>query len=240
MTHIQPDTTVGDLVATRPEFGTVFERLGIDYCCGGKKSLADACGEKQLDVTTLIATLEASDAASEHGDKPDPAQMSLAELVDHIIKTHHDYLRQALPPLSAMIDKVAGKHREHNPKLTQLPRLMQDFTAEIMSHMMKEERMLFPAICQLEKARTKLTLPFGSIANPIGVMEAEHESAGNALEQFRALTDSYTVPEWGCNTYRSMVAELEKLEQNMHRHVHKENNILFPRAIELEAELSSK
>jgi regulator of cell morphogenesis and NO signaling len=236
--NIQPESSVGELVADRPELGTVFEQLGIDYCCGGKRNLAEACQDAEISVESLIARLEAANATDRSGTEIDPSILTLSELIGHIVTTHHEYLRKTLPQLNKMVAKVAEAHGERNPKMTKLPEVMAGFIDEIMSHMMKEERMLFPAICQLEQSPAGTRLPFGSVANPIGVMESEHESAGRALEQFRTLTDDYTVPEWGCNTYRSLVHELSVLEQDMHQHIHKENNILFPKAIALEKTLN--
>ncbi|HKK20406.1 MAG TPA: iron-sulfur cluster repair di-iron protein [candidate division Zixibacteria bacterium] len=235
---IQPETSIGELVADRPELGTVFEQMGIDYCCGGKRNLTEVCRDAEISVESLIARLEAAKAADRSRTEIDPSKLSLSELIDHIVTTHHDYLRKTLPQLNKMVAKVAEAHGERNPKMTELPAVMAGFIGEIMSHMMKEEGMLFPAICQIEQSPAETRLPFGSVANPIGVMESEHESAGRALEQFRTLTDNYTVPDWGCNTYRSLVHELSVLEQDMHQHIHKENNILFPKAIALEESLS--
>ncbi len=133
--NIEANRPIGDLVAEHPEFGTVFEQLGIDYCCGGKRSLAEACRQKELTVEELLSKLESSPYATPNAKGEDPAKMSLADLASHIIETHHAYLRRVLPQLIPMVERVANKHGEHNPGLTKLPSIMAAFSTEIMSHL---------------------------------------------------------------------------------------------------------
>ena len=158
----------------------------------------------------------------------------MTELCDHIEQTHHAYLRTELPRLGQMIDKVVNAHGASHPKLHEVQRVFAALCAELEPHMFKEERILFPAIRQLEQSAATPSFPFGTVANPINVMEHEHDNAGAALSELRTLTADYVPPDDACNTYRAMLDGLRELETNMHQHVHKENNILFPRAIEHE------
>jgi regulator of cell morphogenesis and NO signaling len=162
--------------------------------------------------------------------------MTLTELADHIEATHHAYLKEELPRLDSMTEKVARVHGEHEPRLAQTRQAFLALKAELEPHMMKEERILFPIIRQLEQADGPLQFHCGSVANPIRQMEHEHDQAGNALAILSESTDRYTPPDWACNTYRAMLDSLARLESDMHQHVHKENNVLFPKAIRMEAQ----
>jgi regulator of cell morphogenesis and NO signaling len=239
MTTFQAEQTVGAIVAGHPALSRVFERAGIDYCCGGKKTLARACQEKGLDVAAIVAELEQTDVESEESFV-DAASMSLSELADHIEHTHHAYLRNELPRLIGLTQKVASVHGGSDPRLQAVHDTLVAFASELSSHMMKEEMILFPFIRRLEASDSPVEFHCGSVAHPIRQMEQEHHEAGDALATLRELTDNFTPPEWACNTYRAMVDALAQLERDMHQHVHKEDNVLFPRAIEREAELSEK
>lgn len=236
MTMMTTDVTVGELVAERPGRSRVFEQLGIDYCCGGKKPLAEVCGAKGLDPQTVVKMLLAIEQAGEPRE-PDCQAMSLTELADHIEATHHAYLREELPRLSRLVGRIAEVHGQRRPELVELSAVFGDFVAEIESHMLKEEDVLFPMIRQIDGASSPPSFHCGSLANPIRVMELEHDGAGNALARMRELTNGFVPPEDACNTYRAAFDALAGLEANMHQHVHKENNILFPRALEVEARL---
>lgn len=157
---------------------------------------------------------------------------SLTELCDHIEQTHHAYLKQELPRLTEMVAKVVDAHGESHPELVTVKEVFATLKAELEPHMFKEEQVLFPAFRQLEQSADDPSFPFGTVANPIRMMEQEHDDAGYALSRLHALTRDYQVPQEACNTYRAMLAGLRQLERDMHRHVHKENSILFPRAIE--------
>lgn len=236
---VQAKQSVGELVVEHPHRSRIFEHLGIDYCCGGKLSLEDACQRKGLDLTSVIETLDQAglDLGGEESRR-NPSEMSLTELADHIEAVHHDYLRSELPRLDQLVNKVADAHGERDPRLVQLVGVFTAFREELMMHMRKEEQVLFPIIREFESGSALGASHCGSVANPIQQMEAEHDDAGNALEQMRALTDGYEVPEMACNTLRAMLDALAYLERDMHTHVHKENSILFPRAIRMESELS--
>jgi regulator of cell morphogenesis and NO signaling len=230
--------TVGELVAERPSRARVFEEYGIDYCCGGKRPLDEACATKQLAVDEVAAALAKSDREQADRGQPDWTTAPLTDLIENIVETHHGYLRRELPRLDALNSKVLAAHGAKDQNIGLCLGVFRDLCAEMRSHMMKEEEILFPAIRQLE-AGTAGHFCFDTIASPIEVMEAEHDSAGDALARMRALTVGFTPPEDACNTYRVWLDGLATLERDMHTHVHKENNILFPRALALEASMAA-
>ena len=166
----------------------------------------------------------------------DAAAMPLTELADHIVETHHAYVRSELPRLAKMTARVAAVHGDKDARLAQLNETFMGIAAELSNHMMKEEQILFPLIRQLDASESAPASHCGSIANPIQQMESEHDSAGDALKRMHELTDSYTPPDWACNTYRAMLDGLAQFEGDLHQHIHKENNVLFPRAIAMESE----
>ena len=239
MATFQAEQTVGSIVASRPAVSRIFERTGIDYCCGGKKPLAQACREKGLDVAALLEELEQSQGQDE-ASFVDAASMSLTELADHIEQTHHDYLRREFPRLLYLSERVANAHGGNDPRLIDVKDAIQYLAGELASHMMKEEQVLFPFVRQLEAADAPVAFHCGSVASPIQQMEHEHQDAGSTLAKLRELTDDYTPPASACNTYRALLDALAHLEYDMHQHVHKEDSVLFPRAIAREAELSQK
>jgi regulator of cell morphogenesis and NO signaling len=228
------DTTLGAIVAARPGLARIFEKLGLDYCCGGKKSLAAACRAKGLEPHSVQAMLEASLAAAE-ADAPnvDISGLTLTQLADHIEQTHHTYLKTELPRLVEMAGRVARKHEWRDARLPQVHERVVALAEEMLSHMQKEEGILFPLVRSLEAGAAASGFHCGSIANPIRVMEAEHESAGRVTAELRELTDGFTPGPDACNTHRALLAGLAEFEADLHRHVHKENNILFPRALAL-------
>ncbi|MCB8931803.1 MAG: iron-sulfur cluster repair di-iron protein [Fimbriimonadaceae bacterium] len=228
MNHPHLDRPVGQLVAEQPGRSRVFERWGIDYCCGGKKTLGAVCETKQLDPNDLVRDLETADA-DPAGSGTDWRIEPLSTLCDHIEEKHHGFLRQALPRLSMLAAKVAERHGERDPRLVKVRDIFEEFRAELESHMLKEERILFPAIRSLEAGQ-----PSHGVAGPIEVMHAEHDHAGADLAAMRGLTDEFRPAADACNTHRALLHALAELEADMHQHVHKENNILFPRAIEKE------
>jgi len=238
MSTIQTTETVGELVAHHPALSRVFEAVGVDYCCGGKRTLDQACQQEGLDPVALVAMLEQAAATDDHAELVDAAAMSLTELADHIEQTHHAYLRRELPRLDALTDKVSTVHGQSDPRLRDVHATLRGLANELMSHMMKEEQVLFPMIRQLETSRELPVFHCGAIENPIRQMELEHHDAGAALERLRSLTDDYTPPDWACNTYRAMLDALAGLERDLHQHIHKEDNVLFPRAANRQAELA--
>lgn len=218
--------TLGDLVAANPAAARVLDGFGLDYCCHGERTLAQACAESGVDV-------EAVEARLQEVQPEEAAWTSLApeELVEHIVATHHAYLHEELPLLDALAQKVAGVHGERHPELAEVRRLVAEIRADLEPHLMKEERVLFPAIRAL--AFGQRDFPFGSIENPIRMMRFEHDRAGELLAELRRVTGGYVVPSDGCASYRSLYERAEALELDTHVHIHKENHTLFPRAIEL-------
>jgi regulator of cell morphogenesis and NO signaling len=235
MSVLDLQRTVGELVTERPSRSRVFETLGIDYCCGGRKPLGDACAEQGLDPGTVARLLEAPDATAPAAPEVEPAAMTLTQLADHIEATHHAFLSSELPRLTEMVRKVASVHGTHYPWLIELSTVFNGFVHELNDHMQKEERVLFPMIRALEQGDVAATAHCGGLSNPIRAMEHEHDSAGAAMETMRGLSDGYRPPEGACNTFRAMLDALGELERDMHQHVHKENNVLFPRAEALAA-----
>lgn len=228
------ESTVGQLVVENPARARVFEKHGIDYCCGGKKKLDAACREKGIDTLRIENELTLVDIQAAP-EAVDWSRGTLAELADHIEQTHHEYLRQELPRLDTLTEKIARVHGPKSSKLVKLREVFIAFKAELESHMQKEEQILFPICRRLDVERAAFPTHCGSVQNPIRVMVMEHDNAGHALDQFRELTDNYTAPADACNTFIAMFDSFRQLEQDMHQHVHKENNILFPRAVEAES-----
>lgn len=228
MSTLAAQRTVGELVAERPSRSRVFEKLGIDYCCGGRRPLAEACAAQGLDPATVARLLESDEPAS-NAPAGDPSDMTLSELADHIEQTHHAYLRTELPRLEAMIRKVAAVHGSKHPWLVELEEVFGAFVKGLRDHMASEEERVFPMIRALEGGDAAATSGDG-LAGPLRAMEHEHDEAGAALATMSRITEGYRPPEGACNTFRAMLDALAELERDMHQHVHKENNVLFPRA----------
>jgi regulator of cell morphogenesis and NO signaling len=226
-----PETPVGTIVAAHPALARFFEHLGIDYCCGGRQPLRDACTALNLDVFTTIALLESAAAALDKvPTEVNAAGMTLIQLADHIQQTHHVYTKTELPRLVALADRMAASHGERDPRLLEVASVMRTLTKEMLDHMEKEEAVLFPLIRRTETEGLP-TGPSSVVAAPIRAMEAEHDDAGHALARLRTLTDNFTPNDKSCNSHRALLAGLAAFEADLHRHVHKENNILFPRVL---------
>lgn len=232
--------TVRELAVEIPSATRIFEQLGIDYCCGGGKSLNEACAQAGISVDQVLSTLEQGSALSQAATRelPDFRQSSLKELIDHILTKHHVYVRQELPRIQQLLAKVVAVHGPNHPELAVTQQLFAQVSAELSSHMMKEEMVLFPYIAELESAtnsgRRAPQPAFGTIKNPVRMMEMEHEEAGNALQQIASETSQYTPPEDACFSYKTLYSALKEFEADLHQHIHLENNILFPRAVVLE------
>lgn len=238
MTRLNLDSTVGQWVATHPQTSRLFEASRIDYCCGGGKSLEQACRDSELDPQQILAQLHEAVKAAGGELAENWTQTSLTALCDHIEQTHHAYLRTELPRLTTLIAKIVDAHGEAHPELSQVQHEFAALRGELEPHMFKEEQVLFPAIRRLEQSESPPVFPFGTVANPIRMMEHEHDNAGNGLAHIRELTCDYRAPADACNTYRAALDGLHELELDLHQHIHKENSILFPRAIEHERLLS--
>ncbi len=232
MSTIPIDAQVASLVLEEPSRARVFERFGIDYCCGGKTPLHIACADLGLDVAAVVAALEEPRAAE--SEDVDWACAPVAELVAHIVEHHHGYLRDELPRLRELVEKVAHAHGDRHPELAGVQQTFGAVADELEQHMVKEERILFPACVALEEGAAG-SFPFGSVENPIARMLHEHDEVAAGLARLRSSTNAYEPPADACTSYRSMLDGLATLERDTHRHVHEENNILFPRAVALEA-----
>ncbi len=234
---------VKDLVTEDHRTAAVFEKYSIDFCCGGKKSLQAACAERGIDAAPVLQDLQELSVRTVD-ESSAFAKWELDALADHIIARHHDYVREAIPVLLAHTQKIAQVHGKNHPELPSVAARFQEVAQELAGHMMKEERMLFPYIKSLAAvARGKASFtppPFGTIHNPIRMMEAEHQTAGDSLYAIREATGGYAAPPDACTTYQVTLKELREFEEDLHQHVHLENNILFPKSIDLEAGLLSR
>jgi len=239
MSHPLTNATLGHLVIERPGRAKVFERWELDYCCGGDRPLGDACKQKGIDLQAVLDDLQALDAAGATETEIDWTKASLTELADHIEAAHHAYLREALPRLTFLIEKVVNAHGERHPELRDIQVIFAGLRTELEVHTGKEERILFPLCRLLDDAEMLPPFHCGSLRNPIYVMEIEHDNAGRALERLRILTHGFAPPKGACGTYRAMLDGLAELEADTHLHIHKENNILFPRALAREAALAA-
>lgn len=232
-----PQTTVRDIAIEQPASIRVFEKYGIDYCCGGHRPLAQVCAERSLPINDVLAAIENA-AAQQKPTGPDWMSFQLGAICDHIVRTHHAYIRSELPRLHSLAEKVVARHGDDRPELPQIQQLIDAVGNDLISHLAKEEMMLFPYITNLERNFSACGPNSfgcsGSVRNPIRVMMAEHDVAGEILAQIRKLSSDYKLPEGACPTYRTFYLSLEEFEKDLHQHVHLENNILFPRAIEME------
>ncbi len=233
-----PETTVREIVADDFRAASVFEKYGIDFCCGAQRSLGEACRERGLTVDEVAGAL----AAVKTAGGPEAPRFSTWDppaLVSYIVANHHGYVKAAIPPLLEHTRKIEAVHGDRHPELKRVASIFAAVAEEMDSHMFKEERILFPFIVEMANAaaagRRIPPAPFGSVENPIRMMEHEHDSAGNGMARISELTNGYQPPEDACGTYRVCLEELRAFEADLHRHVHLENNILFPKARALEA-----
>jgi regulator of cell morphogenesis and NO signaling len=227
---ITEHTTIAEIAAGVPSSVRVFQRHGIDFCCGGKQPLRTACEAHHVPVAEVVSAIETS--AATRSDDVDWTREPLHALIDHIVATYHEPLREELPRLEAMAARVARVHGSKAPSLTRLAALVTALSADLRAHMAKEEIVLFPAIRGIERGPDR---PAVSLAVPLLVLEDEHDRAGAMLADLRATADGYVPPAWACATFRALYQGLSELESTMHIHVHLENNVLFPRALRLAA-----
>lgn len=230
---------VGDIVASDFRTAGVFERFGIDFCCGGHRSLADACHEATVDPLDVVRALGALPPLSIDAGE-NVGNWEVARLIDHIVDVHHAYVREALPLIGGYLVKLQRVYGNRHPELEAIAQQFGGMSAELAQHMLKEERVLFPYVRELAVRKNgcgRAPSPFGTVENPIRMMEREHREAADALRNIRGLTANYSAPADGCATYAACMAELERFERDLHRHVHLENNVLFPRAVCLESAL---
>jgi len=229
--------TVREIALENPASIRVFEAFGIDYCCGGRKPLAEACEARNISMDAVIAALENGEAEGSVADE-DWSAKSLASLAAHIVNSHHAYVRRELPRLVELADKVVKRHGDTKPELPQIQAKVVQIGEELIEHLAKEEVILFPYVTKLERAKEEGTAKphgcFGTVASPIAMMTQEHEAAGALMAEIRSLSSDYAPPEGACPTFHAFYNGLREFEQDLHQHIHLENNVLFPRAIALE------
>lgn len=225
------EKSIAELVTEDFRRAAIFKKHDIDFCCGGKKKLKDVCEQKSLNSELImdeIAQLNLADKTEDWDTWP------LSQLIDHIIEKHHRYVLEQMPIIHAFLAKVAKVHGHAYPEVTGTLQLFESIMRELEGHMMKEENVLFPYIKQLEQEESISASPFGSVENPIRMMEFEHEEAGDIMKHIAKNTSDYTPPPGACNTFKAAYHQLKEFEKDLHQHIHLENNILFPKAIKLE------
>jgi regulator of cell morphogenesis and NO signaling len=232
------EKTVREIALENPSSIRVFESLGIDYCCGGKRPLSDACSHANVDYDRVLELLETAKLDVQAPDTGGWKARPLAEIIAHIVAKHHGYVRQETPRIQGLLTKVLGKHGPAHPELAQIDELFSAISQELSTHMLKEEQVLFPYVEQMEAALLAgQPVPvafFGTVKRPIANMVAEHDDAGALLAKIRSLSNGYTPHPGACPTFLGLYQGLEQFERDLHHHVHLENNILFPRAVEME------
>ena len=232
--------TVAEIVSINIKAADVFKKNGIDFCCGGNVSVQEICAKKGVDYSKLKE--EITNITSQKTNSHDFNAWDLDFLSDYIVNTHHKYVLEANDLIIQYSDKVANVHGHHYKEVVEINSLFHELVLELTSHMQKEENILFPYIKELalaKKNNAKVAAPgFGTIKNPINMMEQEHDGAGDIVKKIAELSNNFTPPEEACNTFRALYAKLEEYQNDIFEHIHLENNILFPKAIELEKELS--
>lgn len=237
MTTLTTNKTVRDLALEIPNATRVFEKFGIDYCCGGMKPLDEVCQAKQISIDEVLKGLEEA-AQSPSETNREWKSAPLADLIAQIIDKHHRFTREETVRLSALLDKVCGVHGKNHPELLSIRETFRALAQELSTHLMKEEMVLFPYVLRMEEAVMQhepiLPAPFGTVQNPVRMMMQEHDSAGDALRAIRKASGDYTAPSDACISYRTLYHALDAFEADLHQHIHLENNVLFPRALALE------
>lgn len=237
--EITKNTIIGELVAQNYRTASIFKQNKIDFCCNGNRTIADAAEQKKLDISSLLKDLELASSSQSDGNI-DFNSWPLDLLADYIEKTHHRYVEAKIPEIMPYLEKVVRVHGDRHPELFEVFELFNESAGELTTHMKKEELILFPFVRKMIQAKAKgekVQAPFGTVKNPIKAMMAEHENEGERFRTIAALTEDYTPPVDACNTYRVTYALLKEFENDLHKHIHLENNILFPKAIALEEEM---
>ena len=233
---ITTNMTVRDVAMQLPQSTRVFEELKIDYCCGGNQPLAQACASAGVEVENVMGML--AEVTSPDEEALDFQNAFLPELITHILDTHHVFTKKEMDRLQLLADKVLAAHGGNHPELVHLDELITRLCADLKPHMFKEEQILFPYILAITEAadaeRTAPFAPFGTVNNPIRMMMMEHDNAGQILREMRTLTSDYNVPADACISYQTLYQALENFEKDLHQHIHLENNILFPKALDVE------
>jgi regulator of cell morphogenesis and NO signaling len=231
--------TVGEIAAEMPTATREFEKLGIDYCCGGSRTLGDVCAEAKISVDEVLARLEKSNALADQTDSTDWQKQPVADLIAHITGKHHLFVREEGPRIEALAAKVVGVHGKNHPELLPVQKVFSALAEELRVHLMKEEQVLFPYLLRLEESvvagEAAPPAMFGTVVNPVRMMMQEHDGAGDALRTMRSVTNDYSLPADACISYRTLYEALQGFEADLHLHIHLENNILFPRAVAMES-----
>ncbi|WP_062061448.1 iron-sulfur cluster repair di-iron protein [Aquimarina longa] len=232
--------TVAEIVTENIKTAHVFKKYGIDFCCGGGVSIKSACADKNVNFDVLEKELSAVDQLAKNAY--DYNNWDLIFLIDHIVNIHHVYVEESIPLLMQYANRVAKVHGSHYSEVVTIDALFFEVAQELSAHMKKEEHILFPYIKELINAEKNNTTPpqshFGTIKNPIQMMEHEHESAGDIFKRIAELSNNYTPPEGACNTFKALYSKLDEFEQDLHQHIHLENNILHPKAVKLEQKIT--
>ncbi len=236
---VMTEKTVRELALENPAATRLFEKLGIDYCCGGNQSLEEACERANVPAFLVVDSLEmAEETARAANQERDWKREPLSELIAHVQNIHHKYTREEIVRLTALLEKVCSVHGKNHPELFEIRATFAALGQELTMHLMKEERVLFPYIVRMEEAIVQkepvLPAPFGTVENPVAMMEHEHDSAGDALRAMRKASADYLPPTDACVSYQTLYKALAAFEADLHQHIHLENNILFPRAIAME------
>lgn len=226
--------TVREIALEMPVATRVFEKYKIDYCCRGRHEFAEACQLAGADPEMVAESIEQIVAVETIGDAGWLNRASMRTLTGYIVDTHHVFTRDEIAALIPLMAKVASRHGESHPELLKLDTVFNNLCDELMQHLLKEEQILFPYIEQCERSESPVFSCFGTVNNPIGMMLTEHDSAGDSLRRMRELTNDYALPEGACPSYTALFHRLEAFERDLHQHIHLENNLLFPKAIELE------
>jgi len=235
--QIKKENTIGEVVAQNFHTAEIFEKFGLDFCCGGKKTISEACEKKGLNTDEVVKELTKTPDWNGYRNSNDFDSWELDFLIDYIINTHHIYVMKSLPNIFIHSQKVSGVHGENHPEVISIFELVTNLKEDLESHLLKEEKMLFPYIKKLKGSFITEYPPFGTVANPIRMMELEHENAGEILDRIKKLSNNYFTPDDACTTFKVLYKELKEFEDDLHVHIHLENNILFPKAIKLEEDL---
>ena len=238
--QIDATKTVREVALAIPNATRVFEKIKIDYCCGGDRLFGDACARAGLQINEVERLLK-ENAGALSSAPVDFQRLSLAELIVHILERHHVFTKSEMERLESLVAKVVAAHDQRHPELLSVRDLLAQLFADLRPHMFKEEQILFPFIVELEQSvlqqRREPFAPFGSVNNPIRMMMMEHDAVGELLRELREVTSDYSVPADGCISYQTLYQAIEAFEQDLHQHIHLENNVLFPKAIALESNL---
>lgn len=238
--QVSKESIIGDIVTANYKYAQVFKNVGIDFCCNGNRTIEQACEKKGIDATDILNKLQKLDVVN--NSITDYSSWPLDLLADYVVKKHHRYVEQKTLEIKPYLNKIVKVHGAQHPELAEIEALFIASTGELAMHMKKEELVLFPYIAKLVQAQqthTKATASFGTVQNPIQNMMAEHDIEGERFRRIAELSDNYTPPADGCNTYVVTFGLLKEFEDDLHMHIHLENNILFPKAIELEKQMNA-